>query len=120
MICLNLNRLRNWTKMIKSFFKLYFICFLAAAFFSGCGNGTKSHLQGTVYPVGTGFGYTISAGKKLLIKQTAIPAISGNHVFCDSTDAQKICDLVLQKLEANKSPHVSKEELNALKIKTKC
>ncbi|WP_116786903.1 DUF4907 domain-containing protein [Flavobacterium psychrotrophum] len=106
--------------MTKRFFKLYFICFLAAAFFSGCGTGTEPHLQGNVYPVGAGFGYTISAGKKLLIKQTVIPAINGNHVFCDTADAQKICDLVLQKLQAHKSPYVSKEELTALKIKTKC
>lgn len=106
--------------MTKNIFKLYLICFLAAAFFSGCSQGTKSNLQGSVYPVGTGFGYTIKAGDKLLIKQTVIPAISGNHTFCDRTDAQKVCDLVLEKLNAGKTPYISKEELTELKIRTKC
>lgn len=106
--------------MTKNFFKLYFICFFAAALFSGCSNGTKPNLQGTVYPVGTGFGYTIKAGKRLLIKQTVIPALEGGHAFCDSIDARKVCNIVLKKLQAGKTPYISKEELTALKIKTKC
>lgn len=108
------------TLMTKAF-KLYFICFTAAAFvLLSCSPGAEPNLQGNVYPAGNGFGYTIKANGKLLIKQSIIPAVEGNHPFCDSIDAAKVCDKVMEKIKQRKAPYITPEELKQLKIKTKC
>lgn len=106
--------------MIRAF-KLYSICFIAAAFVVlSCGPDAGPDLQGSVYPAGNGFGYTIKANGRLLIKQGIIPAVKGNHPFCDSTDAARVCGKVMEKIRKRKAPYITPEELKQLKIKTKC
>lgn len=93
----------------------------AAVLFAACGKKSEeSGLQGSVFPVGSGFGYSITQGGKLLIKQQTIPALSGNLIFCDSTDAQKVCNKVIEKISNRQNPAVTPQELQELKIKTKC
>ena len=65
----------------------------------------------------TGWGYTISQNNKIIIKQTIIPAVQNSNSFKSETDALKVGRLVLEKLENNLSPTVTKNDLNLLSIK---
>lgn len=80
----------------------------------------KQILQSAVYNTGTGYGYTVTLNNKIVIKQPYIPAYSGNIPFCDSLDAVKVGNLVIDKIEGKQSPTVTKNDLALLKIKTKC
>lgn len=102
-------------------FILYFICFfVASVFLTGCNRVTKPNLQGTTYPVGKGFGYKITVDGKLYINQKSIPALGIKTQFCDSLDARKVCNKVLEKMASGKTPFVTPAELKQLNIKTKC
>lgn len=107
--------------MTRVSFKLYFIPLLVTTlFFTGCSKASKPNLQGTVYAVGTGFGYKVTVNGKLYINQTSIPALPGKLQFCDSTDARNVCNKVLEKMNHGQTPFVTPEELKQLNIKTKC
>lgn len=102
-------------------FKLYFICLLVAALcITGCSQKTKSNLQGTAYAVGNGFGYKIMVDGKLYINQKSIPSLPGMKPFCDSTDAQNVCNKVLEKMADGQTPFITPAELKELNVKTKC
>lgn len=77
-------------------------------------------LQSSVHRTGNGFGYSIMVKNKILIKQDFIPGTEGNHIFCDSLDAEKVASSVLTKLKQKEMPTITPAELKALKIKTKC
>ncbi len=64
-----------------------------------------------------GWGYTITQNDKIIIKQTIIPAVENNSSFKSKRDAMKVGELVLQKLNNNLSPTVTKNDLNLLSIK---
>ncbi|MFP5438633.1 MAG: DUF4907 domain-containing protein [Bacteroidia bacterium] len=107
--------------MTRVSFKLYFICFFVTALsFAGCSRVAKPNLQGTTYTVGNGFGYRITVNGKLYINQKSIPALGSSTPFCDSTDARKVCNKVIEKMAAHKTPFITPEELKQLNIKTKC
>ncbi|MCW2117846.1 DUF4907 domain-containing protein [Flavobacterium sp. 7A] len=69
------------------------------------------------FKTSTGWGYTISQNKKIIIKQTIIPVIENNSSFKTESDALKVGQLVLEKLNNNISPTVTKNDLNLLSIK---
>jgi len=74
----------------------------------------------TIIPVDGGWGYNISINNEPYIHQIHIPAINGNHVFISEQEAQKVADLVAQKIQNNEMPpSVDVEELNALNITIK-
>jgi len=77
-------------------------------------------LQSNVHRTGNGYGYSITVKNKILIKQDFIPGTEGNNVFCDSLDAAKVANSVLNKLKQKEMPTITPAELKALKIKTKC
>jgi hypothetical protein len=66
----------------------------------------------------TGWGYVIICNQKIYIKQTIIPVISEIKSFQTKSDALKVGNLVLQKLNNNLSPTVTKKDLILLDIKT--
>ncbi|MGC4039867.1 MAG: DUF4907 domain-containing protein [Flavobacterium sp.] len=79
----------------------------------------KSAFKGTVYQFGSKkYGYTISFKEKLIIKQENIPTFEGNYAFKDSSDAKKVMNLVIEKLQQHQSPTVSKNEIEQLNITT--
>jgi hypothetical protein len=64
-----------------------------------------------------GWGYRISEKGKQIIDQQTIPGIPGNQGFSSSADAQKVAELVIDKLEKGTfPPTISEEELQKLGI----
>jgi hypothetical protein len=110
------------TKINKYFTTVKLYGTIAVLLLLACSCNTKktNALQSTVYRTGTGFGYSISVKEKLLIKQDFIPGIQGNTAFCDSLDAVKVSNCVLEKIKQKQMPVVTEDDLAALKIKTKC
>lgn len=73
-----------------------------------------------VYKSNNGYGYSVSYNDKLLIKQDYIPCIENNHPFCNYKDAQKVANLVVEKLNEKENPKVTISELNVLNIQLNC
>ncbi len=61
--------------------------------------------------------YEIHYKDKKIIKQTIIPAVSGEKYFQSEADARRVGNFVLEKLKNNTRPVVSVEELKKLNIK---
>ena len=66
---------------------------------------------------GNGWGYIIKNYNKTIIKQTIIPEISEFKSFKTEKEALAVGQLVLQKLNSNNSPTITKNDLILLKIK---
>jgi len=64
-----------------------------------------------------GWGYVITNNNKIIIKQTAIPVISEIKGFQTENEAMAVGKLVINKLNADKSPSITKNELILLKIR---
>ncbi len=65
---------------------------------------------------GKGWGYEIVCKDKIIIKQDIIPAIQHAIPFQSEGDAEKIGQLVLNKMNSKKLPSVSVAELDSLQI----
>ncbi|RZJ50595.1 MAG: DUF4907 domain-containing protein [Flavobacterium sp.] len=65
----------------------------------------------------SGWGYSIVYKDKIIIKQSVIPVINDSKSFATEEDAHKLANLVVEKLQQNISPTVTKNELILLKIK---
>lgn len=64
-----------------------------------------------------GWGYRILEKGKQIIDQQTIPGVPGNQGFLTSEDAQKVAELVIEKLEKGTfPPTISEEELQKLGI----
>jgi hypothetical protein len=64
-----------------------------------------------------GWGYIIKTNDKIIIKQSIIPVISDFKSFKTEKEAIAVGQLVLQKLNSNNSPTITKNDLILLKIK---
>lgn len=61
--------------------------------------------------------YDIYKDKKLFIHQTCVPGFPGNEGFKTKSDAEKVAQLVIEKLKKGEMPpSVTKEELTKLKV----
>lgn len=92
---------------------LFFISFFLLL--SSCSK--KEILEAKSIKTASGWGYTISYRDKILIKQSIIPVISETKSFSSEDDALKVAELVVKKLNQNRSPSVTKNDLILLKIK---
>ena len=78
-----------------------------------------------VYPIDSlnptsGFGYNILLDGALFIHQNTIPSIPGNTTFSSKENAEKVANLVLEKLKNNiMPPSVSSNELDSLQVLSK-
>ncbi|MDO9184186.1 MAG: DUF4907 domain-containing protein [Bacteriovorax sp.] len=63
------------------------------------------------FKVNNGWGYSIYKEKKLIIKQENIPSIQIKKPFATETDAIKIGELMVRKLEKRKTPSITYQEL---------
>lgn len=117
MTCLNSNLLTNKLIMIKmNKFLYYFALVIFFQIFSSC-KSTEPKFNGTVYKLSNAnYGYEIYYNNKTVVRQEAIPAITGNRPFNDSLSALKVMDLVLEKLNTGNNPTISKKDLIALNI----
>ncbi len=73
-----------------------------------------------VFPVNSGYGYSIKKGSKIIIKQNYIPAITKKQEFCTVTEAKKVASFILKKIKKQQSPSIKLLELEKLKIGRNC
>jgi len=92
------------------------LTFFLANSLSEEGTGQESSLRKEVFELSDGFGYQILNNGKVLVRQEYIPVISGNMPFKSQEDADRMADLVMEKIEKGKSPRVNLEELESLEI----
>lgn len=64
----------------------------------------NSDITISTYKGHNGYGYDVYVYGKLLIHQPHIPAISGNRGFATEADAQKVAELVVNKIKKNILP----------------
>ncbi len=100
--------------IIKSKYVLALLLLLTLCF--ACNR--KQNFELKPIKVNSGWGYTISNNQKIIIKQTIIPVIPENKHFQSKDEALKVGRLVLEKLNKNISPSVTKKDLILLSIKT--
>ncbi len=103
----------------KQFFRskiqknLLFLVF--ALLLSACAK--KSTFKIESFKTTTGWGYSIAHKDKVLIKQSIIPVINETKSFASEEDALATGKLVVEKLNKDLSPTVTKKDLILLKIK---
>lgn len=68
------------------------------------------------FQVNGGWGYRIIIDRHPYIYQDIIPGIPGNHPFHSKEDAQRVGNVVMQKLMQDKNPGMSPEELSRLGV----
>ena len=83
-------------------------------------NKNDSDIKISIHEVKNGFGYSLSAHDKLMIKQDYIPALQKKHAFCTFKDAFDVAKLVKNKLLEKQSPTVSMSELESVGVDFKC
>jgi hypothetical protein len=114
-----MNKMTMIINIKNKFFRIVFqknlLLLLLFTAFVACSK--KDNFQTATFQTATGWGYTITAGNKIIIKQTIIPVISEVKSFSSQDDALKVAILVATKLNQNISPRVSKNDLILLKIK---
>lgn len=74
----------------------------------------KLHLA--TYKTDRGWGYSISVGNKVFIKQDYIPVIPGKRAFPDEQSAKRTGELVLKKITQRKIPSLTADELISLGV----
>jgi len=89
---------------------LFLVIVIIAFTLNGRGHFYKTEL----FRSGEGWGYDILKNEKVYIHQPFIPAIEGQVPFSDKRSARKTGKLVISKLMRQKSPTVTKEELNEI------
>lgn len=110
---------------VKSKYLILFVLILSTSLIgfivlkTNIGAKTKVY-KASIYKYNEGYGYSISYDNKLFIKQDAIPVIETNQPFCNFNDAQKVANLVKEKLNNKESPNISLQELKSLSIQLKC
>ncbi|HUR31862.1 MAG TPA: DUF4907 domain-containing protein [Saprospiraceae bacterium] len=63
------------------------------------------------------FGYSIFIDGKMYIEQRTIPAVEGNNGFSKKEDAEKVAQLVIEKIKQGEMPPtISVEELKGLDV----
>lgn len=109
-----------WTTLQKNFSfriaKITLLLLLGLVLIIGCNKDNNLTIHAFKTP--TGWGYAIVNQEKIIIKQTIIPVISELKSFKTKNDALKVGNLVLQRLDDDLSPTVTKKDLIALNIKT--
>jgi len=119
MMTINLTNRFFWAKIQKNVIlaNKHNILFILCLFlFISCNRTESLNVQSL--KTSTGWGYTITKDDKIIIKQTVIPVISDNKSFKTEDEALKVGNLVLQKLQHDLSPTVTKKDLFLLAIKT--
>jgi len=107
----------NMTKRLYFIFGALVILAILLTLFSTTLNKTnKNHYSLVLVKVDGGWGYQILKDQKTLIYQPYIPVIEGNQAFPDKQSANEIGKLVIQRLEKNMNPAVSKDDLIKLHI----
>ncbi|MCV9928507.1 DUF4907 domain-containing protein [Flavobacterium sp. LS1R49] len=117
MMIINTYKKFFWAKIQKSCFSFFpkAITIVFITLIVACNKKGNLHVESI--KTASGWGYTIANDEKIIIRQTIIPVISNTKSFETEKDALKIGNLVVEKLNANLSPTVTKKDLILLDIK---
>ncbi len=107
---INIKKQFFWSKIQKNLLFVLLVLQLIAC-------AKKETFKVDSFKTKTGWGYTISDRNKILIKQSIIPVISDIKSFSTEEDALNTAKLVVSKLDQNKPPTLTKNDLILLKIK---
>lgn len=107
--------MKNITKIVGLALILCLFFYGATRLFNESHNDLPM-LSKEIIEVDGGYGYQIYSGDKLLVQQEFIPAITGKRPFKSSQDAQKVANLVLEKISSGTKPYIKKEELEQLNV----
>lgn len=118
-LIINLGRIVVFGPVFFKKMKNLFILTVCIGFLVSC-DGHKSDITMEVYRQEGGYGYKIIQKNRLLINQSIIPSVQGNRKFCDSIDAVKIGNEVIKMIKKHKTPVITTNDLQRLKIKLKC
>jgi hypothetical protein len=95
----------------KTIIAVIFLLTVSVSGITICNN--RKNYSAHVFISGNGWGYNILKGRKTIIHQPFIPCFAGNVTFEDKTEAQRIGNLVAEKLKKKQSPRISIFELEA-------
>lgn len=106
---------KYWAYIVFAFAVLIFI---ASVFYKNGKNtnGRFVDLKVKTYQSPLGWGYDITVNDSSTIHQDIIPGIPGRKGFATKEDAEKIGNLVLEKIINKKLPSVTLQELDSFKI----
>ncbi|PKQ68108.1 hypothetical protein BZG01_04965 [Labilibaculum manganireducens] len=100
----------------KYFFVIFLligILFISIYLFSG---KTKPAYTIQTYQIEEGWGYRILKNNKAIINQYRIPAIQEKHTFPSEKSARIVGEKVLEKIQLNKMPSISIDDLMDLMV----
>ncbi len=102
---------KNWIYLLFGF---SVIVYFTSAYISW---KNSYDIESKVIKSGSGWGYEIYVGKKILITQRVIPAIAGTKQFVSEEQANKVAELVISKLKQKHArPTLTIHDLDSLGI----
>lgn len=110
MTIINLKKQFFWYRIQKNL-----LCLLLTTLVIACTK--RESLKIESFKTTSGWGYSIASKDRVLIKQSIIPVINETKSFATEEDALKLGNLVVEKLNKDLSPTVTKNDLILLKIK---
>lgn len=102
---------KNWAYVLLGFAILFFIFRKVIP--------QPENIQLQTFKTTNGWGYDIVKDDKVYIHQEIIPAIEGFKSFITKEEAEKVGNLVIQKIKQKKGgglPQVTNEEIDSLQI----
>lgn len=84
---------------------------IAVKFFTSNNKKTPSIYAIETFKIDEGWGYSILAKDKIIIRQDIIPSIRSKKHFKTKQDAFSCGEIVLEKLQKRKTPKVTLEDL---------
>ena len=102
---------KNWVYVLLGFAILFFIFRKVIP--------QPENIQLQIFKTTNGWGYDIVKDDKVYIHQEIIPAIEGFKSFITKEEAEKVGNLVIQKIKQKKGgglPQVTNEEIDSLQI----
>ncbi len=105
---------KNWVYIVFAFAIIVFI--ISNIYNNKHADKSKVELKVKTYKTDIGWGYDITANDTSLIHQNIIPGVAGRKGFATKEDAEKIGNLVIEKIKNKKLPSITLQELDSFKI----
>lgn len=92
---------------------LLVVCiFSGRQFFRTAGAEENDSIRLVVYPTEKGWGYDVEMNGRTVIHQPFMPVAAGEAPFEKEEDARKAGKMVVEKIKANDSPALTREDLS--------
>ncbi len=96
-------------------YRLHYVLLLVMLIIFGsvmlAGSRADDKISASIISLDNGYGYEIKVNDKVFIRQEYIPGIKGYNHFNTEAQAQKVADLIVDKLKNNESPTIGADEL---------